>query len=254
MNSWDIYSLEAEASGQLVGSFFEDKLNGQIKRVRDAYRGKENKRVLRKILSQKIKSKKKVLALCGTGSLHHYTYGLCMLANSRSRSYGYIHIDHHNDYSSGIYENNTLSCGSFVKQVLEETNVSDARFIGPIGDIRLINYPQIRKPEQIKPKNLEELLRRLPREVYLTIDLDVMDNEEISTDWDQGFLKRDELFGIVSMIRAKKEVIGADVHGLSTVIASQYRINSNDKYVKEAVGKGLSLYEGIASILAAGNL
>ena len=75
-------------------------------------------------------------------------------------------------------------------------------------------------------------MKRLPDEVYLSFDLDLMCESEMHTDFYQGDVKADELLRAIDIIKKNKKIIGADILGYAG-------------YSKEI--QGLDLYGKIAS-------
>lgn len=190
---------------------------------------------------------KRRLVLYGSGNYHHYTYGLCRLADALSEEYGYIHIDHHSDFKNSASPlDSNVYCGSFVQAILAETNASEALFIGSREtqdfDGSKLPHPSIIERELMGSngqKLLEQKLRALPRDVYLTIDLDVMHRDEIATSYDRGIMRKKRLMKTLDTIKQSKNIISADALGLVTDIMS----------FNCTVEKSLKLYEDIADML-----
>ncbi len=167
--------------------------------------------------------KKRRLVLYGNGAYHHYTYGLCRLADKLSEEYGYIHVDHHADLILKGYSRSdkNIHCGVFVHAIMQETNAEKALFIGTKKtlDGYDLPYPSIAEHNFMNPGGwqlLKEKLQLLPNDVYLTLDLDVMHAEEISTDYDRGTMRRTQLLQMIDIIKNSKNIISADVLGLAT--------------------------------------
>jgi len=158
------------------------------------------------------------LVVYGSGSFHHYTYGLCKgLADKRSQGYSYLHYDQHSDYGSRVDDrsfNNEVGCGDFVKEILIDTHAISAFLIGPTGI-----YPKI---ERAKVRNHENSFRKLQNlfnggmspEVYISIDLDVL-KEGMITDWGMGTMSLNQILDSLTKVKERKKIIGADICGLS---------------------------------------
>lgn len=180
---------------------------------------------------------RKLLSVYGHGSYHHLTYGLCKYASNISSAYSYIHIDHHNDSYriKSDLEKSMLNCGNFVPYIFESTNAKDVLYIGSskpgINDepvYKLINNCGISMPENISGElNENELLANLNflscNDVYITMDLDVMDPREIITGYSRGSLSKEGLLKAISIIKNKKNIIGVDILGYSEVSNDVYR-------------------------------
>jgi arginase family enzyme len=55
--------------------------------------------------------------------------------------------------------------------------------------------------------------------VWISIDKDVLPEDEVVTNWDQGHMPLDALLEFLRAIRAKKRIIGADICGEYAPIA-----------------------------------
>jgi len=61
---------------------------------------------------------------------------------------------------------------------------------------------------------LELLLSRIDTEaIYITVDKDVLELSEVTTNWDQGKMRLPQLLGMIAALGEKFRVIGADVIG-----------------------------------------
>ena len=200
----------------------------------------KSSRVLKSKLLDEINEKfpksaqKNLLGIIGHGRYHHFTYGLCKLADRRSNEYCYVHIDHHCDSWRTNFDKKyeDVNCGNFVPYILEETNAKGALFLGTDldGDIKESKYHNSFKTIKRKKgkfltekisglfnKNkLERLIQSIDSDdIYLSIDLDVMDQGEVLTGYDRGNLKKEGLFEAIKMLKEKKRIIGADIVGYS---------------------------------------
>lgn len=235
MENWQLAVLETDAPARTIGDYFEHELGKSISRGvihRYGYEIDSNPRTIDgKINSILGNSLERKLAMYGNGSYHHYTYGLCRHADRFSDDYAYIHFDHHTDYEY-FPKKDMIDCSTFVGTILSgrDTNASTALFIGsrPIAPPKIFGIPLLMPfsiypsvlDEEIRSKGLktiEKKLRRLPKDVYMSFDLDVMDRSEIYTEplFDNGSLKTDELLGIIDVIKKRKRIIGADILGFA---------------------------------------
>ncbi|OGH79434.1 MAG: hypothetical protein A2224_00535 [Candidatus Magasanikbacteria bacterium RIFOXYA2_FULL_40_20] len=228
MEKWEIISLETDYSGETVAEFLEKEAGLPIKRrmqhKRKEYIVKLKQRIIRIISEAVGASKNRKMVVMGSGSFHHYTYGLCKHADKISQNYGYIHFDQHDDYQYeeelGYRDKQRLGCGSFVKDILEDTNASAALFIGSVPP-KPILVPGKRhlhiKDKEIASGNWFEKLQKklawLPFEVYLSFDLDVMEGKAITTAWSPGFMTTKDLLRAIAIIKKSKKIIGADIIG-----------------------------------------
>ena len=58
---------------------------------------------------------------------------------------------------------------------------------------------------------LNGAVERSDEPVYLSIDKDVLANDVVQTNWDQGVMRLEELMSAIAMLRGR--VVGADVTG-----------------------------------------
>jgi arginase family enzyme len=74
--------------------------------------------------------------------------------------------------------------------------------------------------ERSLPEAIGEALAAMPTEaVWISIDKDVLPEDEVVTNWDQGHMPLDALLEFLRAIRARKRVIGADICGEYAPIA-----------------------------------
>jgi arginase family enzyme len=187
---------------------------------------------VRRMIGRAFKGKtleKTPIVVYGSGHYHHYTYGLCHeLADKRSQRYTYIHIDQHTDFGSTmphIYSN-LLSCGNFVTQILEDSNAKPSIHIGqPYPyDVWVDLKPRISELKFITNVNVNSNTKRFKRvnnlfswmrpEVYVTIDLDVL-NSGVNTDYGNGYLTLNQLLKTLTQIKQRRKIIGLDICGLT---------------------------------------
>src|SRR3989339_177768 len=99
-----IISLETDQPGKMIGDHFEKKSDLNIVRVNTPDKVLHDKKEINQLIEEKIGYiGEEKLVVYGSGRYHHYTYGLCKLADRISNDYGYIHFDHHNDYANAYW-------------------------------------------------------------------------------------------------------------------------------------------------------
>ncbi len=240
MGLWELISLEMDYSGETIGDYFQNTLRRKIKR--NEYSRKEvmqyDKETICNIMKRAVAGgEEKKLAVYGCGYYHHYTYGLCKRADRLSENYGYIHFDHHEDYWRGDMKKSFLKscrslnsesnddmdridCGSFVADILYDTHASGLLLVGSTIDRAVPRMLKHKVHEsiverQFRNKTGMDMFRRrldkLPEDVYLSFDLDVMDIKFIETAYSQGTLKPKELMAMIEAIKDSKNIISADV-------------------------------------------
>jgi arginase family enzyme len=130
-----------------------------------------------------------------SGEFHHLTFGICANLNSQL---SYVHIDNHEDRtprSSGDlfinYGNpgdQFIDCGNFVQD------------IDSLPNIDKVYWNEM--PEG--------------KDVYLSVDLDVLSKDYINTRYDQGDLTPEQLIEQVSRIKSTNNIISADIFGYTS--------------------------------------
>ena len=117
--------------------------------------------------------------------------------------------------------------------------------IGVLADNRLEIYPYRHKPSRVYFKNIgqnysitankgffshkitwdqlenkdlvkftSELIKRLPaQKVYISIDKDCLNKDSALTNWEEGFLRLDQLLTMLKVMRDNLDIIGLDVTG-----------------------------------------
>lgn len=234
MENWQIVLLDTDISTTVLGEYFRHlRLGNEIKHVKGVHAKKgiyENQEEIEQLMDSLLDDDlSRKLVMYGNGFYHHYTYGLCKHADRFSDDYAYIHFDHHPDYRYS-FEKNRLGCGSFVERIVStgDTNASTALFIGSEAT-KLVEVLGIPLPIPIAAYNhimeedilmngmkpVKKNLSKLPHDVYLSFDLDVMDETEIRTDYSRGSLKAGTLLGIIETIKQSKRIIGADILGFA---------------------------------------
>ncbi|MBU2589217.1 MAG: arginase family protein [Nanoarchaeota archaeon] len=235
---WKLYGLEIDDYSEELGIFFEHEgypIN-RVKPTDNPFLFK-NKRSISKLIRKSIdiKEGERVLALYGNNRLHHFTYGLCKLADKLNKEYCYIHIDRHHDWWRK--KASDLDCGNFLEKIYKDTNVkkkiNNLMFIGNHYYELLDMVPESQKDElrsrclftshiydyknkQYKPgwlKVVEKMLDNSHEKVYVSMDLDVLHGDDFLTCYEPGILRSVQLMQILTLIKEKKKIIGADVVG-----------------------------------------
>ena len=132
-----------------------------------------------------------------------------------------IVFDHHPDMQPPLFDN-ILSCGSWVKDILDHNN--NCKKVIIVGS----SYKLI----QAVPKGYERQVRfysettlmheegwqnfssgHINGPVYISIDKDVLNPASAATNWDQGSLSLWELEKLLAVILQKEQVVGIDICG-----------------------------------------
>ncbi len=134
----------------------------------------------------------------GAGGLHfidngnyHYMTGLFL--SLVCEDFDLIHFDHHTDDMPPAFEG-LRSCGSWVYDLKRENTY-------------LKDYTLIRSFEDLGSYNPSE------RPVYISVDKDVLSEDVLKTNWDQGDMTKEEFFAIFEKLILSRKLIGIDICG-----------------------------------------
>ncbi len=238
MSEWKLLVLEVDEPSKDLGDFFKRVWEKEtvVKRIRgDLWNRDQIQKEVEAVVSD-VRADR-VLTVYGHGRYHHYTYGLCRaVADPRSRAYTYLHIDHHPD-DHDFQGNIDLACGGFVNTILKKSNATQARCIGadincgksfkeadaiynlqytgPIMTERKGNRKEIDVRQNINA-SITRLLFDTPQDIYVSMDFDVMANEELKTDYSRGDLRLPELLECLDVLMKQRNLISADMLGYSS--------------------------------------
>lgn len=181
----------------------------------------------------------------GSGDFHHVS---SLLVNQINEPISLIVFDFHPDWDAA---SPNLSCGSWVKEVLDNKNIQKVIIIGASSsDIstwhlqngslaalesrKLEIYPYehgpswaffydnsfLKKISWLELKNRDlmdfftDILAGLPtQKVYVSIDKDCLKNKFALTNWEEGLMNLDELLLMLKLIKDKKEIVSLDITG-----------------------------------------
>ena len=176
----------------------------------------------------------------GSGDYHHVTWPLVRSLGGDKGSMDVVVLDNHPDnmrYPWGVH------CGSWVRQVaalpavrrvhvlgITSTDIAIAHlwenYLTPLYRNKLIYWSLGVDVEYARWlglgaavrgfANISDLLAAFNEtvnldRVYLSIDKDVLDAQEIRTNWDQGCLSRHHLFALIQQLRGK--LVGCYITG-----------------------------------------
>lgn len=171
---------------------------------------------LSKIKSYLNKREKKGITLIGNGNYHYVSY--LLLQEIRS-PFTLVLFDNHLDV--GLKPNQDeilLSCGSWVAHALKNLSLMErVVIVGPTA----IYPPHFKHPQvTIFPYvergslSVKSILSAIPsKNIYISIDKDVLSPKEVLTNWDQGKMNVHELLYLLNGLLDCKNVIGVDICG-----------------------------------------
>ena len=126
-------------------------------------------------------------------------------------------FDHHPDMQEPRF-GNILSCGGWVKKVLEENKFIDNVVIIGVADHLAEEIPPHEKVTIIRESEIANHTFHIPHftsplPLYISIDKDVLSPAYAATNWDQGSLDVATLKKIIAGLAASNRIIGVDICG-----------------------------------------
>ncbi len=206
----------------------------------------------------------KSLILAGSGNMHHYTYPICKIfADKKSKGYGYIHFDLHDDTGKiDLLDDIHIGCASFVQYLLDEDKIKNVFYVGCCQEIDLPSFvwnteKYSKKVKIVKYHSLENneskiimtSLKDIPNDVYVSMDLDVLERKDIHTGFGYGKLSLEKLIQCLEIIKSEKNIIGADVLGYETEKLMEKGTKTYKEIYEENKQKSLKTYKAIVDCL-----
>lgn len=145
------------------------------------------------------------------GAYHHLTYGV--LTALEPEDIGYVHIDYHADAEDDLASQNTVSFASFVPDIAALPHVEDMVTIGSY-------YPPFHaiSAEHLVEggwrERLQDIIDKLPDQLYISVDLDVFHHGYLHSTYPQGVMNWQQFETVVRQLRDAQQVIGGDVVGI----------------------------------------
>ena len=130
-------------------------------------------------------------------------------------------FDHHPDMQEPRF-GNILSCGGWVKKVVEENPFVDNVVILGVADhladefrndkVMIIRESEIVTLEGRSPDRVHSILSHSPN-LYISIDKDALSTDYAATNWDQGSLSLEHTKAIIDALARNHKIIGVDICG-----------------------------------------
>lgn len=202
--------------------------------VRGYMDGEAKKHLTEEILRYQSSSK---LHFLDSGNFHHLSY---LYSAQIQEDFGLLVFDHHTDMQGSAF-GSVLSCGSWILEALQkEPFLKKVLMIGVYGGY-VAECSEKENERVLFVNEIEEgvsFLSDLP--IYLSIDKDVLCEEEFLCDWDQGEMQVEELFRQLEVIRENFRILGVDVCGEPSFEMTRFFSLSND--INSRIAK---LFEGL---------
>ncbi len=144
----------------------------------------------------------------------NYHYMSKIMTDYIDEDFCLVYMDHHPDMQPPSF-GDILSCGSWVMNAIDSNKY--LKEIYAIGvDEGLISKIEPEYREKVHFLNTDNAIAEiysgnLP--VFLSVDKDVLSADSLLTNWDQGDMKMEELYGIVEKLRKEHTILGVDICG-----------------------------------------
>jgi arginase family enzyme len=255
---WNVASIKHDLPSEEISEFFAERWTDDVFEIELRNPGAKYDRVenyscaINRELKELQDVKGKPLTVYGHGSFHHYTYGI--VGNTmpqRTNEFLYIHIDYHTDAgiptqkcncqsAHGLYRCGlSLGCGSFVT-TLKDHGANNLLFVGTDAHCGWKRKRGI-KQEQLLQSDFQRVVEKQLKgkkihDCYISMDLDVLRNEEIPTGYGRGKITLRHLLDILTVIKENKNIVGADILGLCRGDSGSHRDKSKKRGYYQPTG------------------
>lgn len=144
----------------------------------------------------------------------NYHYLSLLFLEKIDRDFELILIDKHPDCKIPMFED-MISCGSWIKEALYNLpHLQRVYMIGTDTDL-LYELDEVgsKRSDILVVRVMDKLKSKSDIPVYLSIDKDVMSEEVVKTNWDQGTMSLGELQEWLDIIYDNHSVLGVDICG-----------------------------------------
>ena len=174
--------------------------------------------------------KKGAVCFYGSGNYHHLARYL--IQNIKSEVTVVV-FDAHTDYRLG--GDALFDCGSWVRPMMEQPNIKKVILIGINTEKKwFYENHSYRFPEDVlilqkgdapsvytgkfrrlRLGNMESPLNIPTKDVYISVDMDLLEEAYATTDWGNGKVSLDQVVSIIESIKKEHRIVGADICGLA---------------------------------------
>lgn len=158
-----------------------------------------------------------------SGNYHYLSY---FFLERIQEDFALVLLDHHPDFQPPSF-GDILSCGGWVKNAFEEFDHLKKVYMVDVDEDLFYQLKDV-PPEicLLKKDELEKISADLP--IYVSLDKDVLSEDEAATDWDQGDMKLSELLDIMRVLQEHR-LLGMDVCGEKKEAPTDSEIEINRK-------------------------
>lgn len=167
------------------------------------------------------KKKRNKISFLGSGNHHYTTY---IILKMIKKPFTLIVFDNHTDMKESVF-GDILSCGSWVNKSIENIdNLEEVILLGvnktyenlkpdkieKIKKVKIINNENINNVDYVNSFLKKEVSKK---NIYISIDKDVLSSKYAMTNWDQGSMSIDSLLNILRYLNSNFNILGIDVCG-----------------------------------------
>ncbi|MBO8164256.1 MAG: arginase family protein [Brevibacillus sp.] len=153
------------------------------------------------------------ITFIGNGNYHYVTY---LLLGEITRPFTLVLFDNHTDAKPANDMSGLLSCGSWVAEAAASLpHLQQVVIVGVSAEPHVFP-PHLQKKIILLPATSERqtVLSSIPtKDVYISIDKDVLHPAFAVTNWDHGNMQLRELIAALQMLVQRKNVLGIDICG-----------------------------------------
>ena len=164
-----------------------------------------------------------------SGNYHYLTY---FFLERISEPFELVLIDKHPDCKIPMFEE-FLSCGGWIRNAfLDINNLKKVYMIGTDEDLLyelddLMDYKE-NVTVVTKESYLGDNLSKDNLPIYISLDKDVLSEEVVTTNWNQGQMTLEELDDTFLIIKNNRRIIGIDICGEADISEASSIHNQND--------------------------
>lgn len=145
-----------------------------------------------------------------SGNYHHFSF---LYTSFIKEPFHLVVFDNHTDMQESAF-GSILSCGSWILEAIEKNpNLNKVIMIGVKEEYRKA-CPYQNDKRVLFLSNVEEADEEiLDLPIYLSIDKDVLSEEDFICDWDQGEMRLSKLLSELKFLKERANLLGIDVCG-----------------------------------------
>ena len=167
-----------------------------------------------KLIAERIGGDFSGVHFIGSGDFHYVTKLFCDLITT---NFDLLLIDHHPDMQESAFGGGILSCGGWVRTMLEENPMLGKVIIVGIDPALLSETTGFGARVTVFPEGSTVTPVAGENPLYVSIDKDAFCPACARTNWGQGSMTLGQTEAVVRMFCEGREVLGADICGCLTI-------------------------------------